>query len=142
MPPTKDDWPKLLRILGTKSATKKLTTGKPLSEFDWHLRYNAFRWLRDAGFQPVTFALENQQLANEEDIREGLRAYEGEQVFYAAPMPGILSFAKPQTGLWSLYGRDLTWVLSREGQWITMSACSGLVVLGLVLCKRATTRNR
>lgn len=136
LPPTKDDWPKLLRILGAKSATEKFR-GKPLPAFAGHLLYNATRWLRDSDFNPLSFAFENQQVVTEQEIRDGLLYYEQNRNINTAPMPGRLAFAPEDRSLWFIEGMHPTWVLSREGQWIAMSVCTGLIVLGLALCQRA-----
>ncbi len=46
MPPSKDDWPKLLRVLGVKSPEQKRPGRELRTNHGEHLCYNAFRCLR------------------------------------------------------------------------------------------------
>ncbi|MGN6555286.1 MAG: hypothetical protein ACTHLW_16385, partial [Verrucomicrobiota bacterium] len=62
------------------------------------IRYNAFRWLRDSGFDAIPFALSNVTLQTPEIIRNGLITYaKYERVFSKKDGIGLLEFAPPQS---------------------------------------------
>ena len=85
-PPKPEQWPVLLAILGntdTNAATK----------IQGYMRYNAFRFLRDSGFEPVGYALSNSTAAVE--IKRGLLQYAKRQrVCPSALGLGLLTFDK------------------------------------------------
>ena len=65
VPPTADQIPALLMLLGSSES----------EHVDCHnaLKYNAFRCLRDSGFDPVEFALSHPPLSK--DVKQGLAEY-------------------------------------------------------------------
>ena len=104
MPPSKDDWPKLLRVLGMKSPDHKRPSGKPAPKYGDHLRYNAFRSLRDSGFDPVVYLLDNRDASLHVDMSEGLKAYRSQEAQFTAPVPGTFDFAPRDD--WSWYAES------------------------------------
>jgi hypothetical protein len=86
MPPKPEQFPALLGLLGDGGADKPATVPR-------HVKYNAFRCLRDAGFEPVAFALANRQPSAE--IQRGLLEYaKREHLWPAADGVGILAFGQ------------------------------------------------
>ena len=58
-----------------------------------YLQYNAFRWLRDAGFEPVAFALSNRSVSAE--VERGLLEYAKFQRRWPSALGiGVLPFGK------------------------------------------------
>ena len=68
LPPTEAEWEPLLALLGNKNtnATEKV----PAS-----VKYNAFRWLRDSGFDVIAFAMSNVTAQTPSLLRDGLVEY-------------------------------------------------------------------
>ena len=68
IPPVDDDYEPLLALLGNRStnATEKIP---------WFVRYNAFRWLRDSGFQAIPFAMSNISAQTLHLVRDGVFEY-------------------------------------------------------------------
>lgn len=74
-PPTADQTAGLLRLLNPSSDNPR-----PPPE---HIRFNAYRWLRDSGFDPVDYALGKHDITDQTAC--GLRAYEGWARRYPRP---------------------------------------------------------
>ena len=100
MPPLRDDWPKLLRVLGKKSSISNRLDRTLVSEYNGYFCYNAYRTLRDAGFNPVNYAIEAQGRALDSEEIEGLKQFQVYSAQFATPAVATFSFAKPD--LWSL----------------------------------------
>lgn len=85
VPPKPGEFPILLAILGNTA------TNKSEAIPGW-MKYNAFRCLRDSGFEPVGFALSNRQVSAE--VAVGLLAYaERNRRALEASAVGTLPFA-------------------------------------------------
>lgn len=78
LPPTSDDTLPLLRLLGRKSWNVLWSgpqgTNAPES-VPSYIHYNAYRWLRDSGFEPSKFVTSNAALTAQSDITAGLLRY-------------------------------------------------------------------
>jgi hypothetical protein len=95
VPPTPDQTPRVLTLLGDSDTNE--STAIPQ-----HMKYNAFRCLRDSSFDPVGFVLSNR--AASADIERGLLEYA--KLYRRCPEAiglGILPFAKQDEG----WGYDL-----------------------------------
>ena len=93
IPPIEADYEPLLALLGNKSTN--LTEKIPPS-----VRYNAFRWLRDSGFQAIPFALSNITAQTPPPVREGILEYgKFERVWPKKEGIGILAFVAPAAEL-------------------------------------------
>ncbi len=85
-PPTAKQTEALLAILGNSE-------GKQETTIPGCLQYNAFRWLRDSGFEPIEFAISNHPLPAE--VARGLAKYGKFQRHWpSASKVGILYFGK------------------------------------------------
>ncbi len=71
LPPTPDDRLPLLRLLGRKSTNAPDAVDAVPS----YIHYNAYRWLRDSGFDPSEFASSNSKVFAEPGIVAGLTQY-------------------------------------------------------------------
>ena len=100
LPPQSDDTLPLLRLLGRKSWNffQELQP-KDKEAVPNYVQYNAFRWLRDSGFDPYGFAHSNQALLAESQITVGLLKFCRWKVAYpGGDGLGVLAFGrKPQT---------------------------------------------
>ena len=71
LPPTSDDVEPLLRLLGQQSedeiSERKEGESRP-EVVPEYIQYNAFRWLRDSGFQPLRFAASNSGVTLDSNI--------------------------------------------------------------------------
>lgn len=97
LPPEKDDWPALLRVLGDRvdgSATESGSSSDNEDSFRHprRARYNAYRWLRDSGFDPLIHVLEREGRP-EASERVGLLAYREFENDFRTGVPGRLDFA-------------------------------------------------
>ena len=122
IPPTEEQRPRLLVLLN-KSDPNNTST------FDG-LKYNAFRCLRDSGFDPVEYAISNPKMSDE--IKRGLREYERlERRFPAVLGLGILPFAKQEVDLDS-YGTS--GLLTTQFQVIAYTSSIGSLLLRRAHC--------
>lgn len=86
VPPTPEQMPALLALLGSSETNA-------LKAIRAEVKYNAFRCLRDSGFDPVAFALSNRIVTAE--IKRGLLEYAKEQRLWASVSDvGILPFGQ------------------------------------------------
>lgn len=69
LPSTPEDYEPLLLLLGNSNTNKE----EKIPDF---VKYNAFRWLRDSGFQSVAFALSNLTVQTPKLVRDGLLKYD------------------------------------------------------------------
>lgn len=95
-PPEPEDAAQLLRLLGRQSwdelSEGSHGTGGP-EAVPGHVQYNAYRWLRDSGFEPLQFASTNAQLTSESDVFRGLlRFAEWRAVYPGDAGLGVLAF--------------------------------------------------
>lgn len=87
MPAAHEDYEPLLRLLG---GTRTNASGNIPS----FIRYNAFRWLRDSGFEPIPFALSNVTAETSEIVRDGIVTYgRYDRIFSKYDGIGLLEFA-------------------------------------------------
>ena len=110
LPPSKSDAVTLLGVLGTRSSDSANVDfrGERRFEAPQFLRYNAFRWLRDMGFDPIEFLLEGNQTEIPQELVEGLRQFRDfSKEFPLSNHVGLLEFANPPQLYWqNLTGRE------------------------------------
>ena len=123
VPPTSGQIPALLAVLGNSE------TNEPTA-IPGEMKYNAFRCLRDSGFEPMPYALSNRTVSAE--IERGLMQYaRRERHWPAACGVGVLAFAKKDEDPWE--GVALPSMMETKFQ-ITAKALSvGLPLLGAAL---------
>lgn len=101
LPPSTNDFIPLLRLLGQRS-WNSLTHSRPPTNapgaIPTYAKYNAFRWLRDSGFQPGKFVASNAVAMSDKEVVVGLLAYaQWQGSFPAGNGLGILRFGRDQT---------------------------------------------
>jgi hypothetical protein len=131
LPPVPEDWPALVGVLGA--------TGERLGgdfKFTPALRYNAYRWLRDSGFDPVTHAL-NLEAAGREQ-RLGLAEFQKWERQFRRPVPGRFAFADTRDWGWSMSPDHLPKGLLPGTQITAAAVLAVLFLLGLILLLRRT----
>lgn len=129
VPPTAEQTPVLLSMLGNRGIGE---LPEPPSE----TKYNAFRCLRDSGFEPVAFALSNRNVSAE--IESGLLEYAKQQ--HDWPLSGgvgILSFGEKEDELESNRSPAIQDGLARIA---TDAFVFGLPLFGIVLLVRSFRR--
>ena len=93
IPANAEDCEPLLALLGYTSTNRSDESYVPR-----YVKYNAFRWLRDSGFDPVGFAVSNITSQTPEIVKQGLFAYSKKLKLYPdLEGAGILSFGKQPT---------------------------------------------
>lgn len=116
VPPTPEQAPLLLEVLGSSETNKSGA----------ELKYNAFRCLRDSGFEPVAFVLSNRTVSAE--IERGLLKYAVFQRRWpAAGGVGILPFGKTEDACDSV---ALPALLTKTFQGIAYVLVFGPLLLG------------
>lgn len=121
VPPLPEQYPGLLTLLGNSKTNES-------AEISDELSYNAFRCLRDSGFDPVGFALSNQTVSIE--IRRGLQEYaKRERRLPAALGVGILPFGEKDKDV-DLSGMALPPIVTTRFQIIACTLIFGLLLLG------------
>jgi hypothetical protein len=91
VPPTAEQTPILLALLGNSETNELRAIPK-------EMKYNAFRCLRDSGFEPVAFALSHRTVS--EEVERGLLEYaKKERHWPARNGVGILSFGQKDVDL-------------------------------------------
>lgn len=98
LPPALDDPLPLIRLLGRKS-WNFLWSGpqgsKAPGAVPSYIHYNAYRWLRDSGFDPGKFASTNPALVAEPEVMGGLLRFSQWRVTYPGhDGMGVLAFGK------------------------------------------------
>ena len=126
IPPSPDQIPSFLELIG-----KPKTLGQ--SRADKHLRYNAFRCLRDSGFEPVAYALANRTVSPE--VERGLLEY----VQMKRPWPqasdvGVLPIGGKDA---SMEPRPLPFMLETRFQIAANAIVFGQILLGLAALLRS-----
>jgi hypothetical protein len=123
LPVKPDQIPPLLTLLGAPE------TDDSIPGFG-HLKYNAFRCLRDSGFNPVEFALANRNLVAE--VERGLLEYARREHRRAMGIGlGILPFGKQAEGKANDY--DLPQFLTPEFQATAYALIFGPLLIGVAL---------
>jgi hypothetical protein len=88
VPPSDADTTPLLTLLGNMSTNKT-------DQIPGFVKYNAFRWLRDSGFNPVAFAVSNLTASTQAEVKTGLLEYlRQERIFPKRDHVGELMFGK------------------------------------------------
>lgn len=93
LPADRSDWKVLLTILGASAGPDQSGGVAPLHSRSF--QYNAFRWLRDTGFEPVKYVLEHPEIPSDMEVTEGILAYQKLQsAFTQKWLPGRLPLSK------------------------------------------------
>jgi len=92
--PSETEQKELLTLLGGTCSKEK----KKIPEF---IRYNAFRWLRDTGFDPLDYVISKKNRSLSPEIEKGLKAYQ----YYNGEYPrqnylGLLQITGKETVPW------------------------------------------
>lgn len=134
LPPQPEDTVPLLQVLGHK--TWNTLWGGPQGTnapeaFPTYFQYNAFRWLRDSGFDQTTFAVSNAPALTSDVVRIGLMQY---TKWYAAyPRHdgiGILAFGKASDDtFWGTPPLVKLWVRGAAWFLAAVPILAGVVVL-------------
>jgi hypothetical protein len=142
LPPKEEDWPALLQVLG-ESQEGPVTDSRfdPNSRFlqARRARYNAFRWLRDSGFDPVAYALDSNGTLDSVH-RSGLLAYREFEKDFRTAIPGRLDFAPSDD--WGK-GMPLSLrpkILDPKAQAILAIVLAAVLFAGAVLARWGWTR--
>ena len=146
LPPQSDDAVPLLRLLGRK--TWHFLWSGPQGEkapeaVPSYIQYNAFRWLRDSGFNPHQFAAEHSAQAAEPDILEGLlQFYRWRNAYSGREGLGVLAFGKESdTSLPPAPLATSPWFAAGVFAFITISIAMGFALLFRVRHRRPTSSN-
>ena len=128
LPPTPDDTVPLLKLLGQEPGDELQAEDTP-DHAPGYVRYNAFRWLRDSGFDPLKFTLSNAALAAQPDISAGLQAYAQWQAAYPSHNGlGVLAFGQHEAEDTDL---DWDWVAPIAKPWFAFSVNAVIVICAL-----------
>lgn len=148
-PPTPDDTVPLLRLLGRKTWNTlrggKQGTNAP-ETVPSYVQYNAYRWLRDSGFDPVRFASSSGAAAGaESDLTAGLLGYSRWSSAYPRKAGlGVLAFGKADTSRFG--GRPLPpiskpWMLLGVEAFIAACIVGGAALVWRFTRYRVTARS-
>ena len=140
-PASTEDMPKLLRIIGERAPpSNDWEKSHPVARHPDYLRYNAFRWLRDSGFDPVKFLLKSAPVTPDAAIEAGLSEY-AEDVSWLQHGPvNPLSFATNTDCLASFAESRRPGGLQTRFHAIFSSVSIALVVIGLAATRCARGR--
>ncbi len=135
-PPSKEDWPALLALLGEVQRPGEsdfdVEEAPQIENAPAYLRYNAYRWLRDFGFEPVAFLVEeSEQISTPE--KNGLLEYQRWEQQFRTAMPGRLAFAPTDDWGWGMGEHRKPWGLQPTGQMIVHLALGLVLALGIAL---------
>ena len=132
VPPTSAQAPHLLSLLGN-SETNELTA------IPGQVKYNAFRCLRDTGFEPVAYAISNRTVSAE--VERGLTEYaRRERHWPSASGVGILHFGKEEEDPWE--GMALPAMLETRFQLMANVLSIGVPLLGAALLILSVRRKK
>lgn len=138
LPPNSQDWSSLLAILSQappdKAAGEFLSVQKSESRIiqPEFLRYNAYRWLRDSGFDPVRYTLEASHPLPDAQ-RQGLLSYRDFETRWRTAIPGRLAFA-PQNDLGTgLPMSKMPFALTPQGRLLTIVVPAAITSIGALL---------
>ena len=137
LPPTPDDTLLLLRLLSRKSWNVLWAgsqgTNAP-NAVPNYIQYNAYRWLRDSGFDPSEFDSSN-PISTEADITQGLVRYsQWKTAFPGNDMLGVLAFGRSSA---SSSDADVRPIIAKSWIVLGVDALIAVCILGgavLVLC--------
>jgi hypothetical protein len=140
LPPDASDVEPLLKLIGRKSWN--FLQGGPQGTnapeaIPNYVQYNAFRWLRDSGFNPMAFAVSNATLVTSQDMSIALIKYSrwrGE--FSGRDELGVLAFGKTAEHD-SFFGPPLIMKL-----WLVALVYCSVALLPLLGLWLMTSRNR
>jgi hypothetical protein len=136
LPPTSDDTLPLLRLLGRKSWN--VLWGGPQGTnapeaVPSYIHYNAYRWLRDSGFEPDKFMASNATVTTQSDITEGLLRYSQWQSAYPGHDGlGVLAFGAASESSSDFNMRPLIskpWVVVGVNSFIAACVIGGVVLI-------------
>jgi hypothetical protein len=131
IPPLADQTPALLALLGNLETNATMAIPK-------EVKYNAFRCLRDSGFEPVGFVLSNQTVSFE--IKRGLQEYASrERRWPTAIGVGILPFGKNHD---YLRGSPLPVMLTTKFQVAAFTLAFGPLLVGAGLITWSLRKKR
>lgn len=137
LPPDLADAPALLRVLGSKAPTH--FDSPPPEEVSMEetfapefLRFNAFRWLRDSGFDPVEFLLKREGSVSEEEAK-GLREFQYWKRWSQTAVPGRLAFAPSDDWGWGIPNDRKPQGLTPSGNLWIGGILLSIIVIGLLL---------
>ena len=120
LPPQTEDTLPLLELLGSRSWNTLMGgpqgTNAPKSVPDY-IHYNAFRWLRDSGFNPTAFVVSNSAAFTSEVVRVGVMRFTGwNAAFHSSAGVGLLAFNK-QAGKTVRGNPPITEIWMQAGAW-------------------------
>ena len=139
LPPSKSDAVTLLGVLGTRSSDSEDVDSKGNQSFvaPYFLRYNAFRWLRDMGVDPIEFLLGRGQLVLSEEITNGLRQFRDFlDEFPSSNRVGLLAFATPPTPYWDYFSESVPEPYPQLSMLICLALIGILALSGFFLTRR------
>ncbi len=100
LPTSEANWPDLLRVLGAELAgPTQARESKNLQPEN--IRYNAYRWLRDSGFDPVRFMIDHDEARRDPEITRGLLEYREKEIYLRTALAGRLDFAPDHDWGWA-----------------------------------------
>ncbi len=145
LPPTPNDWPALLSILGATAGPEDWKWSPTEPFYPSYLRYNAYRWLRDSGFDPVSYLQDRPSQTLSGNESGGLIQYQEEKAqfeYLIAPMPGRMAFAEPDWhGTLTLDGGIHLWFLLHPViQTMLTAGCAALFVAGWGMSRQRKTK--
>jgi hypothetical protein len=133
-PAAKSEHPTLLRLMGENHApANDWEKEHPRKAHPEHLRFNAFRWLRDSGFDPVKFLLESDPSTLEEAVKNGVVAYTKEMRWLETGPVGRLAFAVVDDDLYSQMREKRPQGLQPRMHITVTASAVVLVVIGLAV---------
>lgn len=134
LPASNDDFPKLLRVLGEiRPPADEWEVEHPRRAHPGHLRYNAFRWLRDSGFDPVKFLLESEPSKLDDASKRGIAAFQDQLRWLEHGPVSPLSFTiEPDEG--AAFAKNHPPAgLTTKAFVIANASSGGLIVVGLAV---------
>jgi len=146
LPPRPDDAVPLLRLLGRESwdfLWEGPQRGSAPKAVPSYVHYNAYRWLRDSGFEPLDFASSNPVLAAEPDISRGLFTFAQWRAAYPGRHGlGVLAFGRESEKRSHLDMRPALakpWVAAGvDASLVAITIGGGLLVLLCIRKKKGT----
>ncbi len=130
LPPSEADYEPLLAFLGNSSTNAA-------EKIPFFVKYNAFRWLRDAGFQPIAFAMSNVTAQTPKVVRDGVLKYgKFDQVYSKMNEIGRLEFANPPSDLQEGY-RSQFYAPKIQIAGYSLMTVPLVAGVALLLCSRA-----
>lgn len=141
LPPDAKDWDELLKVLGAEPGPMPPGYEYTRKLYPQSARYNAYRWLRDSGFEPVQYLIGRSGHSLDPTVRLGIEAYERRAAGFQTEMPGKLAFAPPFEG-WG-FSRDREPLALRGGPQAAFTLVSGVMAFcGLWLMRKGLRRKR